>query len=216
MYHSAIVSHAGHEHTRVFQEVAALGAELHSLETDLLATRLHARVALLLSWPNWWAVEHEHVPGRLPYLAELQAYYQACWQRNLAVDILSPDDALEGYDLVLAPLFNLLSQEQGSALEHYVAQGGTFLTTYFSGLVDENNRAWLGGAPGPLRRVLGLWVEEFDPLPEGKTNTLLNTQEMEAWQGTYQCSHWCEVVHLEGARAECLWREFLRGISRAH
>ncbi|HZR42257.1 MAG TPA: beta-galactosidase [Ktedonobacteraceae bacterium] len=201
MYHGAIVSHAGHEHTRVFQEVAMLGAELRSLKPDLLATRLHARAALLMSWPNWWAVENPHVPSqRLRYLEELQCYYQALWKRNIPVDIISPDDALEGYDLVLAPLFNLISQEQGTAIERYVEQGGTFLTTYFSGVIDENHCAWLGGAPGPLRRTLGIWVEEFDPLPEGVTNTLVSTPEAEGWEESYSCEHWCEVVHLEGAQ----------------
>jgi beta-galactosidase len=208
MYHSAIVSHAGHEHTRVFQEIADLGAELHSLGTDLLSTRLHARVALLMSWPNWWAVENPHVPSRrLRYLEELQYYHQALWKRNIVVDIISPDDKLDGYDLVLAPLFNLISQEQATAIEQYVAQGGTFLTTYFSGIVDEDHRAWSGGSPGPLRRTLGIWVEEFDPLPLGATNTLVSTQEAEDWQGTYQCGHWCEVVHLEGARALSVFGE---------
>jgi beta-galactosidase len=202
MYHGAIVSHAGHEHTRVFQEVATLGAELHSLKPELLATRVHARVALLMSWPNWWAVENPHVPSRhLHYLEELQRYYRALWKRNIAVDIISPDAVLEGYDLVLAPLFNLVSQEQGTAIEHYVAQGGTFLTTYFSGVVDEDHFAWHGGAPGPLRRTLGIWVEEFDPLPKGITNTLVSAPDTEDWEGQYSCEHWCEVVHLEGARA---------------
>lgn len=201
MYHSAIVSNVGHEHTRVFQEVAALGAELRSLGADLLLTRQQARVALLMSWPNWWAVENEHVPQRLHYLEELQTYYQVLWKRNIAVDILSPDQALDGYDLVLAPLLNLVSQRQGEAIEQYVAGGGTFLTTYFSGVINEDYCAWLGGAPGPLRRVLGLWVEEFDPLPQGATNTLLSTPEAEEWRESYRCEHWCEVVHLEGARA---------------
>jgi beta-galactosidase len=123
------------------------------------------------------------------------------WERNIAVDIISPDGALEDYDVVLAPLFNLVSQEQGTAIERYVEQGGTFLTTYFSGVIDEDHLAWIGGAPGPLRRTLGIWVEEFDPLPEGKTNTLVSTPETESWEGEYACEHWCEVVHLEGARA---------------
>jgi beta-galactosidase len=208
MYHGAIVGHAGHEHTRVFREVAALGAELHSLKSDLLATRVHARVALLMSWPNWWAVENQHVPSqRLHYLEELQRYHRALWQRNIAVDIISPDDALEGYDVVLAPLFNLVSLEQGTAIERYVEQGGTFLTTYFSGVLDEDHLAWQGGAPGPLRRTLGIWVEEFDPLPQGKTNTLISVPETENWEDNYSCEHWCEVVHLEGARALSVFGE---------
>jgi beta-galactosidase len=208
MYHGAVVSHAGHEHTRVFREVAALGAELHSLKSEFLTSRVHARVALLMSWPNWWAVENQHVPSRrLRYLEELQRYYRALWERNIAVDVIAPDDALEGYAVVLAPFFNMVSQEQGTAIERYVEQGGTFLTTYFSAIIDEDHLAWQGGAPGPLRRTLGIWVEEFDPLPEGKTNTLISVPETENWEGDYSCEHWCEVVHLEGARALSVFGE---------
>ena len=153
MYHSAIVSHAGHEQTRVFREVAALGAELQALEKDLLQTTPQARVALLMSWSNWWAVEDQHTPGTsIDYLAELQHYYQALWQHNCTVDIVSPEADLLSYTLVLAPLFTLVSEEQGERIEGYVEQGGTFVTTYFSGMVDEHYRTWLGGFPGPLRR----------------------------------------------------------------
>ncbi|GCE24418.1 beta-galactosidase [Dictyobacter kobayashii] len=201
MYHGAMVSHAGHEQTRIFQEVAALGAELKLLEPALLETQMQARVALLMSWPNWWAVENRHTPSRhFNYIAELQHYYRALWQRNIAVDIISPDQALDNYQLVIAPLFTMVSEEQGAAIEQYVKEGGTFLTTYFSGMIDESHRAWLGGFPGPLRRTLGIWVEEFDPLPEGKTNTLFCLQEADDWSGSYSCERWCDIVHLEGAQ----------------
>src|SRR5262249_26026797 len=41
----------------------------------------------------------------------------------------------------------------------------TLVATYFSGVVDEDDRIHEGGAPGPLRDVLGLTVEEFDAFP---------------------------------------------------
>lgn len=202
MYHSAIISHAGHERTRIFREVAALGKELHTLEPDLLKTTPQAKVALLMSWPNWWAVEDQHTPSsHVDYLVELQRYYQALWQHNCTVDIVSPETDLTSYTLVLAPLFMLVSAEQGTYIERYVEQGGTFVTTYFSGMVDEQYRAWTGGFPGPLRRTLGIWVEEFDALPAGKTNTLLSNRVQTDWNGTYTCDHWCDIVHLEGATA---------------
>jgi beta-galactosidase len=202
MYHSAIISHAGHERTRVFREIVDLGAELQALDNDLLQTAPQARIALLMSWPNWWAVEDQHTPGTtIDYLVELQRYYHALWQSNCTVDIVSPETDLTPYTLVLAPLLTLISKEQGEDIERYVEQGGTFVTTYFSGMVDEYYRAWLGGFPGPLRRTLGIWVEEFDPLPVGKTNTLLSSHAQQDWDGTYICDHWCDIVHLEGAQA---------------
>ena len=47
--------------------------------------------------------------------------------------------------------------------------GGHLVTTYFSGVVDENDHVWLGGYPGALRDLLGIRIEEFGPLLDGET-----------------------------------------------
>ena len=48
----------------------------------------------------------------------------------------------------------------------------TLVTTYFSGLVDENDLCFLGGFPGPLREVTGIWAEEIDTLYDQTVNHL--------------------------------------------
>ena len=48
-----------------------------------------------------------------------------------------------------------------------LSAGGTFLTTFFSGMVQENDLVTLGGYPGKLRDILGIWVEEEDALAAG-------------------------------------------------
>lgn len=207
-YHGAMVSHAGHEHTRVFGEVAALGAELHALGRGILGTRLPARVALIFSWPNWWNVEYTPGPSStLRYLDEVQRYYRALWERNSAVDMIPPDRDLEGYDVVIAPLLNMVSAEQGAAIERFVERGGTFISTLFSGVVDESDNAWLGGYPGPLRRTLGLWVEEYDPLEPEMANTVVVPDGGALPPGRYSCDLWCDLVNLEGATALAAYGE---------
>jgi beta-galactosidase len=159
-------------------------------------------VALVWSWPNWWAVEYR--PGlssALNYLDEATRYYAAVWQHQVGVDIISPDSPLDGYDLVIAPLLYLITEEQAAALERYVEAGGTLVSSYFSGIVGEDARAWLGGSPGPLRRTLGIWVEEVDPLLPGQQNSIVVPAGEALPFGAYGCDLWCEVVHLEGARA---------------
>jgi beta-galactosidase len=159
-------------------------------------------VALLFSWPNWWAVEYQpRLSTAIDYLDEVTRYHSALWHHNIAVDLIAPDSSLEGYDLVLAPLLHMVSERQGAAIERYVAAGGVFLTTYFSGIVAEDGRAWLGGSPGPLRRALGIWVEEVDPLQPGKSNSIMISDGEGVAPGTYACDLWCEVLHLEGSRA---------------
>jgi beta-galactosidase len=202
MHHGAVVAHAGHEHTRVFGEVAALGAELQALGSQFLGARTPARVALLFSWPNWWAVEYR--PGLhsgVEYLDEVSRCYAALAAHNVAVDVISPDAALDGYDLVVAPLLYMVTEQQAAVVDRFVEAGGTFLTTYSSGIVGEDGRAWLGGYPGPLRRTLGIWVEEADPLLPDQRNTLVAQGSAAIPDGTYSCDRWCEVLHLEGAGA---------------
>lgn len=212
MYHGAIVGHAGHEHTRVFREITALGAELHALSDtpgqDLLGARVKARVALLFNWPNWWNVEFLPGPSdQIRYLDEILLYHRALWKAHIAVDVVFPGADLSAYDLVVAPLLNMVSEQQGQDIENYVKNGGTFVTGYFSGVVDEHALAWLGGYPGPLRKTLGIWVEEFDPLEPAMSNTVVVPSDSRLAANSYRCQRWCDVLHLEGAQALAVFDE---------
>jgi beta-galactosidase len=202
MQHGAIVSHAGTAETRVFQEVAGLGAELRALGQRTLGSRVPAEVALVFSWSSWWAAEYQ--PGlssSIDYLDEATRTFSALWAHNVAVDVVAPDAPLDGYKLVVAPMLHLVSAEQGAALGRYVAGGGVLVAGYNSGVVGPDGRAWLGGYPGPLREVLGIWVEEADPLLPGQRNTVRVADPRLGAPADYPCDLWCEVVHLEGAEA---------------
>ena len=84
--------------------------------------------------------------------------------------------------------------------------GGTFITTYFSGIVNEHDLVIPGGYPGKLRDILGIWVEEQDALPEGERNRFFyNNAE-------YPAEMLCDIMHLEGAKSVSLYEEdFYRG-----
>ncbi len=76
----------------------------------------------------------------------------------------------------------------------FVKNGGRFLTTFFSGYVQENDLVVLGGYPGKLRDILGIWVEEEDALPQGGANGF-------TYNGTqYPATLLCDLLHLEGAQ----------------
>ena len=47
--------------------------------------------------------------------------------------------------------------------------GGILITTFMSGIVGQSDNVYLGGYPGSLREMAGVWVEEIDALaPEQK------------------------------------------------
>ncbi len=200
--HGAIVEHSGSPNNRVFREVAEIGRELKSLGSRTLGGRVPARVAVLFDWENWWALRFSSGPSvDLDYVKVCRAYYAALHNLGVQTDIVAPDADLSRYEVIVAPLLYLLRPEHAAQIEHRVHAGATFLTTFFSGLVDENDLVHEGGSPGPLRRLLGLSVEETDALPTAKTNGLRLTQTFGKLETdtVYASGLLCDRLRMEGA-----------------
>lgn len=201
-YHGAVIDHAGHEHTRVFREVSGLGDELNRMEGEILGSRVPAKAAILVDWDNWWALEYSAGPScDLKYLDEVRRYYDAFYEKNIAVDLISVGDPLDGYSLLVAPVLYMVKAGFEKRLEAFVSGGGIFVTTFFSGIVDEHDLVQTGGYPGKLRNLLGIWVEEIDALPPGAGNAF-------SWNGRrYGCGLLCDILHAEGAEVMAGYEE---------
>lgn len=201
-YHGAVIAHCGHENTRVFRELTQIGEELEIIGDRFLGARGMAKVAILFDWENWWAIEYSAGPSiELKYHDECLKYYTALHDKNIAADIVSIEDDLSQYDIVIAPILYMTKGNYDEKLKEYVKQGGTFVTTFFSGYVNENDMVITGGYPGKLRDLLGIWVEESDALPPEFHNHF----ELEGKE--YTCELLCDLMHLEGAEALASYKE---------
>lgn len=199
-YHGAVIEHAGHENTRVFREVAELGKELQILGDTTLDASVESKVAIVFDWDNWWAIEKSSGPTvALNYVDQIHKYYAAFFRRNIQVDIVSVDTDISKYDIVLAPVLYMIKPGFAAKLEKYVEAGGTFLTTFFSGIVNENDLVTTGGYPGELRKLLGIWVEEIDALLPEQKNRIVLKEAYGDLQGEYGCGMLCDLLHSEGA-----------------
>ncbi|MDI6099412.1 beta-galactosidase [Actinoplanes sp. NEAU-A12] len=162
-YHGAVIGHAGRADTRVFREVAALGAELRRIGPATLGGRTPARVALLFDWDSWWALEISDGPSRLVrYLDVVQAYHRALWDAGAGLDVVPVTADLTGYDVVVAPVLHMVKGDLAARLSEVAARGGSVVTTFLSGRVDENDNAFLTDVPGPLGPLMGVRVDEWD------------------------------------------------------
>ncbi|MEU5275589.1 beta-galactosidase [Streptomyces asoensis] len=166
-FHSAMVPHGGTD-TRVWREVVELGTGLDSL-APVRGTRTEADVAVLWDWHSWWAQSLDWRPSQDADPRErADAFYEALYDRHLTVDFAHPEADLSRYPLVVVPALYLMTEAAGNNLAEYVANGGTLVVSYFSGIVDEHDAVHEGACPGALRDVLGLTVEEFSPLLAGE------------------------------------------------
>ncbi|MGW7078245.1 beta-galactosidase [Streptomyces sp. NPDC054866] len=196
-YHSAMVPHAGAD-SEVFRAVTGLGQTLKALAPVAGTGREPARVAVLFDWDSWWASEQDsHPTSLLDYHQEALDWYSALLALGVRADVVTTRTDLTSYDVLIAPVLHVVPEALAKDLTRYVEGGGHLVTTYFSGIVDENDHIWLGGYPGALRELLGIRVEEFGPLLADDTVSLDN-----ATTGTV----WTDRITVTGPEVEVLAR----------
>ena len=162
-YHGAVIGHSGRDDTRVFREVAALGAEITRLGDATLGARTPARVAVLFDWDSWWALEISDGPSRLVQYKEIVLdYYRALWQAGADMDVMAVTADLSAYDVVDRARPAHAEGRPAARLEDVARRGGTVLTTFLSGRVDEDDNAFLADVPGPLGDLMGIRIDEWD------------------------------------------------------
>src|SRR5262249_52013511 len=151
------------------------GAALGDLAPVAGAPRKPARAAILFDWQSWWTAELDsHPSSLLRYHQEALDWYSPFLAEGVRADVVPGEHGLDGSALVVAPILHVVPTALAERLRAYVTGGGNLVTTYFSGIVDENDRVWLGGYPGALRDLLGIRIEEFGPLPADQSVELDN------------------------------------------
>lgn len=194
-FHGALIDHVGTENTRVFKECAELGNELNILGNKLLNSQIKSDVAIVYDWDNFRAIEYSAGPScKLKYIDEIFNYYKGLNDNNIAVDIISTDDSLDKYKIIIAPVLYMIKHNYDIKLKEFVTNGGIFITTFFSGIVDENDLVTTGGYPGKLRDLLGIWVEEIDALKENDENEFIFDNRK------YPSKLLCDIMHTENAQ----------------
>ena len=195
-FHGAVIGHVGHNNTRVFREVKQLGEELERLGTSTLGSVNQADVGIIFDWDNYWALDYTSGPTEdLKYVDQIHHYYKFFYDNNIGVNMIPVDADFSKYKIVVAPVLYMVKEGMKEALTKFVENGGILITTFMSGLVNESDNVHLGGYPGPLRELAGVWVEEIDALAPEQTNTITFTD------GTrMSCNLLCDLMHLEGAQ----------------
>lgn len=206
--HGAIIDHVGTNQTRVYREAQALGKELERIGEETLGAVTEAEVAVYFDWDNWWAIECSAGPScELKYKDEVYLYYEALHSLNIPADIVGEEDDLERYKVLIAPILYMTKPGYDEKIRRFVKKGGVFVTTFFSGIVDEHDLVITGGYPGRLRDILGIWVEESDALPHGVQNEF-------SYQGiVYPAKLLCDLSHPEGAEVLSTYeKDFYQGM----
>ncbi len=195
-FHGAVIDHYGGSDTRVFREVTKVGAALEQLQ-EVNSSQNPAEAAVIYDVENRWAVEDAAGPRNAGvfYKETVEKPYQAFRKLGINVDVIDETCSLDGYLVVAAPMVYLLREGWTEKVRNFVKNGGIFLLTYWSGIVDETDLCYLGGTPHDLMDVMGFRSMEIDGLYDGEWNEGIPEPENPLHlERAYRCSHLCELV----------------------
>ncbi len=210
-FHSAVIRRHG-ENNRMLKEITQLGEEIKLLAPAIKDTKVVADVCILYTHDNEWALQQPIQPNKYFNLREhIQLIYNALHDRNLQVDFSRPTEGLGKYKIVFVPSMQLLADAEVDRLKLYVQNGGTLVTTFNTGLVNQNHMSPDSGYPANMTDLFGLEVLEFDPVAPGEENHL-------TFKGAFPTSHmhpariWCDIIEPQGCQTLAVFaKDFYAG-----
>lgn len=146
---------------RTYDEVAVVGEELARLAPVLEGTELRARCAIVRSYDNEWAFEIQAHARGYTYKEHFASYYRYFHERNIQVDVISPEMSFDGYDLVVVPNLMMAREDTVRHVHEYVQAGGCIVMDFRAGAKLWDNRMRAEKLPGPYRELLGIEIEDY-------------------------------------------------------
>lgn len=200
-FHGAVIDHYGGNDTRVFREVSQVGKTLKEISV-LAGSEVKSQAALLYDWDSQWAMEDSQGPRNkgLHYREAQLKYYKGFRKLGLNVDLVDMTCDLSGYKIFAAPMCYMFRDGFEEKVRKFVDDGGIFIATYWSGIVDDTDKCFLGGVPHGLMDVLGIRSTEIDGLYDWEENSLVPVEgNALGMEKTYSCKYLCDLVELRGA-----------------
>lgn len=207
--HGAVVDHYGKDDTRVFKDVTEVGIRLESLTEMIYKTINKPKVAIIVDWENWWAIDDAQGPNNIDmkYIETVIDHYKPFWKMGIDVDLIDMEQEIDNYKLVIAPMTYMMKEKFGERVKAFVKNGGCFVNSYWSGIVNETDLCFLGSFPGIIGEVVGIRSEELDAINECYPNSIIYNNR------SYEVKDLCDLIHLQGAKAEAYYeKDFYKGM----
>ena len=187
-----ILNHDGQPRRR-YREVARFGREMEKFSAALDGSVVRTPLAILNSYDQNWALQIQPQADGLGWWEQTGRFHDALTRLGHQVDVVPITVDLKQYRVVVLPSWFLLTAADADKLAEFVRGGGILIVNPRTGVKDACNTCHPSPLPSLLGEVLGLEVDDYDPL--GKAENRVRMMD----GGEYAVSAWADAVLAKGA-----------------
>lgn len=194
-YHSGIVkldgvtlSQGGKDYKKVIDEMKILRKTYNpNLKTPKILQQ--RKTALLWNYDNLWSMSRQGQTTQWNTLSFFQKYLGITNSLGVPTDILYENDAIENYQVVIIPAFELVDDPLIQKWTNYVKQGGNLVLTIRTGVKDRNGHIFTSGWGEKIYPLIDATIDDFDQLLPNMNG------EITAFNSTYFWNNWADLVN---------------------
>ena len=190
---------------RRFKEFSELCKEAAALEA-VRNTEIRSDIAILYSPDDEYAFKIQPQTNGMYYMEQHFLLHSAFAKYGLNIDVISRLEDISRYKIVVAPQMYLTDEAVTKRLYEFTENGGTVVLTNRSGVKDEHNKCIMEQLPTVYRKLVGAYVEEYDPIGYDTSSIKLTDGSI------YKCHQWCDILCPETAETIAVYdEEFYKG-----
>ncbi len=155
---------------RRYAEVSQVGQELQKIAARISGSQIKPQAAIMQSYDARFAFQIQPQHPRFSYEAHLQDVYRGFHHLNIPVNVISENDPLTDYKVIVAPALYVLTEQTAARIERFTAAGGIVVFTPRTGVKDEFNTVVDVKLPGLVARLCGIEIEESLAMPPDAHN----------------------------------------------
>ena len=200
--------------------VATVSVEYASVANALSGLNRQHRGAILLDFSALMSLTVAAPGAHFNYRGHAEQWFAAVIHAGHGCDVVFTTDNLSAYDVIIAPLYRVITPASAAHLTAFVTAGGTLIASPLCATVNEDHVALDHGHPPYLLQTLfgieriewsslnGLAAPPKERLGEAYADWQVAhgvgvvpiIAEATPFSGTYACTTWCDHLRLREAR----------------
>jgi len=169
---------------RRYEEVKQTSKELFQIKQVIGKAFPIAKAAVLRDFKCDWAFEDGRISADFRYMRHIYSYYRALREHAITTDIISPNDNLSAYPLIIVPAQVLMTPELSLQLKQAAESGSTVVITCMTGLRDSSMKSFGRMLNKDIESLSGIEMQEqFALLKQENTKISLSANPSKEYTG---------------------------------